>query len=442
MHKLSSTLLLSLTGLFIAVVLTSCYKNDIQFGNNFTDNSYTRIVSVDTVTPEMSTVILDSFITNGSTTLMAGKYNDQLMGKVEAKTFLQFSHPDTTSVDVDAIYDSLVVIFPSAGYHYGDSTKYQTFSVYQLKDDIAYTYASNLYNTSDIAQKPFSLGSVTTKYCSTSGDSLQIRLSDDLGEVFMGLLKQEDDRIRSETNFLDYFKGICLRVNSTDSGSVCAFDGSAGKIKMKLFYHTSNPFPVLHTVTFVNNNVSYQFNQIKADRSKSLLKDVVPGGNDVSSSSLNDAGYTQSGTGVLLKLTFPSLRNLLQVSSVVQLLDAQIIIKPVTGTYDATNLRLPSSLHLAYTGATNSIGSFLTDGGANITASLYSDEIYGANTQYAFSVTNDINTLFKNTGLTQNGFFVLEENPLLVTRLDRAIIGSGYNATYKTKLVLKLLTVK
>jgi hypothetical protein len=441
MRKLSTTLLLILTGLFIIAGLTSCYKNDIQFGNELTD-SYTRIITVDTVTPVMSTVVLDSFITSGSTTLMAGRYTDQLMGNVEAKTFIQFSHPDTTTIADDAVYDSLIVVIPSAGYHYGDSTGYQTFSVYELKDDITYSYASYLYNTSDVARKPFPLGSITTKYSSASGDSLQIRLDDEKGQLFFALLKQQDDRIRYETNFLDYFKGVCLQVNSTDSASVCAFDGSAGKVKMRLYYHTPNPFPVAHAVTFSNNSVSYQFNQIKADRSKSLLKDIPSGETDITSSSLHDYGFTQSGTGVLLKLTFPSLRNLLQLSSVVQLLDAQIVIKPVSGTYDVAKLRLPSNLYMAYTGPTNTVGSFLATNGVNITASLYSDEIYGANTQYLFSVYNDINTLFKNVGVTQNGFFVLEENPALVTKLDRVVFGSSDNTTYKAKLILKLLTVK
>ena len=57
--------------LFLLFLLTSCYREDIQFEGDPPD-SYTQVVRIDTITPVISTVIVDSFATGGASAFFIG----------------------------------------------------------------------------------------------------------------------------------------------------------------------------------------------------------------------------------------------------------------------------------------------------------------------------------------------------------------------------------
>ena len=57
---------------FLMCFLAGCEKKSISFGENLAE-SYTNILIIDSLTPLISTVKSDSFITSGTITVMAGK---------------------------------------------------------------------------------------------------------------------------------------------------------------------------------------------------------------------------------------------------------------------------------------------------------------------------------------------------------------------------------
>src|SRR5688500_1750387 len=89
--KLKPLLLLSLLA---ASILYSCTRNPIEFGT-IPDNSYTNLVYTDTVGVQISTLIEDSFATNGDTSFLIGRYQDPYLGTVSAKTFFQMTVPSS-----------------------------------------------------------------------------------------------------------------------------------------------------------------------------------------------------------------------------------------------------------------------------------------------------------------------------------------------------------
>src|SRR5690349_16958179 len=111
-----------LTSLLLLSLL-SCYKREIQFGNDMAD-SHTRVLVIDTVTPVLSTYVLDSFPTSGNNIMEVGRYKDPILGTVSAATYFQVTVPSSAATNFPdgAIYDSLVLIMKSNGYYYGDTS--------------------------------------------------------------------------------------------------------------------------------------------------------------------------------------------------------------------------------------------------------------------------------------------------------------------------------
>lgn len=423
--------------------LLSCYKREIQFGNDLAD-SHTRVLVIDTVTPILSTYVLDSFPTSGNSIMEVGRYKDPILGTVSAATYFQVTVPVNVATNFPdgAVYDSLVLIMKSNGYYYGDTSKPVTFTAYELAYQTDYTYATSIYNTSGISRLPDPLGSTTRLLSPGRKDSLTIRLPDAKGRDFFTKLKTNASEIQNEFNFLQYFKGITVQAGANDTAAIYTFPTDSS-VKLALYYHVTNPFPVQNSFTFTVTRTAYQFNQVLTDRTGTFLQPAVQGKREFFASEANPIGATQSGTGTLLKIKFPSLRDLLKLNNVIRLLDAKLVLKPVENKFDPYRFKLSPVLYLAQTDATNSIGYTIADNTAQ--GPLYGypdiDEIYHVNSNITFQITSYINSLLNTGNSGESGVFILEEDPAKSHQFNRSIIGSNNNRLYRTQLVLTLLTV-
>src|SRR5574338_839132 len=193
--------------LFLLLITgVSCYRNDIQFGT-IPENTYTRIVYIDTVQPHLSTVILDSFTTNSPVSFLVGKIADPYLGTVSAKSFFQMTMPaPLPSIPLTAHYDSTCLVIYLNKYYYGDTTKPFTIQANELALPIEYSYSSNIYNTNSVPVKPTPLGSRTLTIRPSVEDSFLLRLDDAKGQELFCKLQQQADELTSEDKFLNYFK--------------------------------------------------------------------------------------------------------------------------------------------------------------------------------------------------------------------------------------------
>lgn len=415
------------------VLCQSCYRNDIEFGT-LPDNNYTNLVYTDTIEPRLSTVVFDSFSTNGISSFLIGKYKDPYLGVISTKPFFQMTIlSDTLSIPSTAVYDSLCFIAHPNKYYYGDTSRAQTIYVNELADIINYTYGSYLYNTSDFALKAPPLGSKTLKIRPSADTSIMIKLSDVKGSEFFSKLQQRADEILTDANFQNYFKGISLSVGDNDTSAVYGLDASANGIVMRVFYHNTIPYFQSKWVDFALKSGTYNFNQVIADRAGTPLYSSIPGIKEFLSENTNNVAYTQYGTGVLLKLTFPSLKNIVTTDKIIKLQKAELVIRPIGDSHDINKFKLPTNLSLVETNGTNSIGSTLVSNIVPVT-----DEIYGTDTYYKVDVSSYINNLLTTTDSEDQGLFFIG-NP--ESNVDRAMIGNGNQTIYRTQLLVTALVI-
>ena len=413
---------------FISIFWLSCSRTDIHFGN-VPDNNYSNLVYIDTVEPKLSTLLLDSFTTNNGTSFLLGRYKDPYLGIVSTKPFFQMTIPSQmVTITSTSKYDSACLIMHLNKYYYGDTSRPQTIHVDELDQAINYTFNNNLYNTSDFPVKPVEMGSKILKIRPSVDDSVAIRLDDPKGTELFQKLQQEAEEVTNDDSFQNYFKGIRLSVNDNDTTSVYGLN--AATITLRIYYHTTVPLPLNNSIDFPVKANTYSFNQIVTDRSGTSLNSSTI--KEYPSELTNDVSFTQYGAGVLLKVLFPSIKGILNTDKIVKLQKAELLIRPMGQTYD--KLRLPGSLYLAQTDATNSIGAVV----GNVTPPV-EDEVYGLNTYYKIDVTSFINGLLTTSGGEDKGLFAIESTG--TRAINRAVIGNGKQVTFKTQLLLTIFTV-
>ncbi|MEO5562883.1 MAG: DUF4270 family protein [Chitinophagaceae bacterium] len=433
--------IIALLGLIVLLSGPGCTRNTIEFGT-VPENGYTHLVYIDSVGIKMSTVVTDSFATGGASSFLLGKYKDPYLGVIKAKPFFQLNKPaDITDIPVGAIYDSLTLIIKLNDYYYGDTTNVQTIYVNELAQTIVTGYDDKLYNNSNVPVKPAALGTKTIRIRPVTDDSIIIRLDDSKGMELFTKLQQQSTDVTVSANFLNYFKGISLSTNERDTAAVIGVQASTG-IVMRVNYHTNTPFNETHFIDFPSISNSLAFNQILADRSGTGLVAGI-GVTELPSSATGSNSFSQPGTGLDLKIIFPSLKGILLTSDYVKLLKAELILRPAEFSFDRNKYKLPERLLLAYTNATNLNNGLLSDstGRGTLYATPVIDDIYGQNTYYRFNVTAYINQLLLSPGTEKYGLYVTPEFSTTQPHVNRFVMGGTGHSAYTTQLRLSFLTV-
>lgn len=438
-----------------AGLLSSCYKKDIQVGEEMAE-SHTRIITVDTVGVLLSSFVLDSFQTNNNSFALIGNYHDTYTGKTNASTFFQLGLPNlggdvATVLPKSAVYDSITLYMKPSGYYYGDTTQPFSFSVYQLaeqpnEDAFASNGSKIIYNKTGFALKGSPLATFSKPIRpNIARDSIILRLPQDVGQDFYSKIQNQANQVTSAENWLDYFRGICIQPSNNNAGAVYGFNMGDSSVIMRVHYHLTVPDKQDKVLEFALTNADLQFNRILTDRHDTQLEKTFSNQQEFFSSNKFPYAITQTGTGVYLKLRFPSLRDVLKINEVVRLMDAKLELRPVKGSYGTYVNKLPGTLFMQTTNLTNAPLGDLPDTTGN-TAMIRMPEIdylYGSSTKYTFQITNFINTVLNTPSDLDYGLFVLEVPPAFTKQINRGVMGDQRNATnYQTRLILNLLTIE
>ena len=100
--------------------INACDNNPTKFtlGEEYIE-SQTDLVSIDTFSVSLSTVILDTITTSSTVTLLIGHYRDDIFGKITSHSYFQLGIPDSFDIETDDIYDSLklviIIMLPQRG---------------------------------------------------------------------------------------------------------------------------------------------------------------------------------------------------------------------------------------------------------------------------------------------------------------------------------------
>ncbi len=252
--------LISLSVILIAAFFSSCTKPDISFGESYLDNSFTNIITVDTATPIVSTVFVDSFATSGTGKAVIGTYTDPYFGTVTAQSYFPIAPPAYSDVYGKSVYDSLEVILKLNKSFYGDTTQPLQINVNQLSERIAYAEnKSALYNLNSFPVIETPLGTKTVSIRPSVTDTISIRLSDEKGAELLGKLRSLGDEIKSTEQFLNYFKGLCISASSSSAYML----GFSDSIIMRLHYRDPGVIQQSKSVDFTISDQALHFNQIK-----------------------------------------------------------------------------------------------------------------------------------------------------------------------------------
>jgi hypothetical protein len=369
----------------ICIGISSCKNVESDIGSSFFQ-SHANLVEVDTVTATLETIYLDSMITNNTGVILLGSYNDSISGSKEASSYMQLGAPNVQSIEPTAVYDSLRFLMKPNRYIAGDSTATFSFAVHPLKELI--TPAPNmttLYNTSTFAYDPVSLGTWTGKIYPTRTDTIAVRLSDQLGQSLFSAIVSNPSSLSTDNLFTyNYLKGLVL--TGTNNHAIFGFAAGDSSGFIRLYYHNASDAKSALYTDFKITQSNLQFNHVDNDRTNTPFARLSANDKAVNANATNGESVLQPLSNLAIRLDFPYLQNLLHLGRYVEILSAQLTIRPKTGTYSADQ-PLPPALSLCEVQDDNTILDSLqgSSGGVQY-GNLVTDYAYN-HSYYTYDVT-------------------------------------------------------
>jgi len=429
--------------MIVGVALACEDANRLSVSRVFSGNNLQTIYS-DTFSVFTSTVQLDSFLTNNSGTAMVGRYKDDSLGYVSASSYFQLCYTGSFIQYYTSFFDSAAMIFPytRARTFTGDTTKLMTINGYEItqqmqlrmqpvgSEKLSYFNLSNgLFSNSTFTHAPDPIFSGTVKILPNT-DSISIRVSDSFARNWFQMARKDSAHIFSNPNvFINFFRG--MYVEADPSSEACVVGFNASKIKLRFYYKTFANGTLNQThQDFTLYNPPFQFNAFKYDRSGTELSSLQPN-EQISSRVTGDVSYVQSGSGLVTRLDFPSIKSFFANNPGITLNAAYLAVFPEAGTYPK-NLLPPRQLQLFTTDNSN----FPLGAVPNGVASIAYDFQYGLNTQYTFDVFPYLFSQIKSGTNYIIPLILAPGGGSLSTTVQRLYLGDRVHAN--TKIQLKI----
>lgn len=344
-------------------------------GDVFTDNKAV-LGYVDSFSLKLSTIRLDSFVTTGNSNIFMGYYQDEKVGNVLAETYMPIVFSTKTNIPEDAVYDSLVICFKPSGGWIGDTLQPKEIKIYEVLEEIKPHYRAErqqMFNHQKLQRSDNELATVSIDPFPARGLVSWARMSDSLGQLWFDMIVNGDDAMDKDEYFEEYFKGICIVPQTTNctwgldfltfSTALPESDmiDDATQSEIRLYYRKPGDDEYGSYMTFVPKESNpYRYVYFENDRSGTPFDSLQIDGGKVYSSESEHVSYIQTGSGLALRIDFPTLSILKSASEYMSVVDAQLLIKPKDFSYDET-YQLPSTLYLAVTDESNDLLVNLTD---------------------------------------------------------------------------------
>ncbi len=267
-----------------------------------------------------SVVMMDSIFTENHPRLLVSHMDDPEFGRVEARGYARLFlgyHPFRP--EEGSVFDSLMFDF-KLNYQFGPKDyQMQEIYVHELTDTIGrglkFSWDSTAYMTDPIGHGIFDLTGLDTMWVDTT---MTIRLADTLGMRFLQTALDDTTIFSSHTKFEEIFNGVALVAPSTNTRAL-GVGLKDGVTKVVLYYHVPPNDSTVKSYTFNffssdGYNSSWLFyHSIKADRSGTALEGLKDTNVDFDPG--NGFTYTQSGTGIMTRLSFTPLYRFLDTVS-------------------------------------------------------------------------------------------------------------------------------
>jgi len=439
MLQKKNNLLLLACALISLCFFSACTKTTIDFGSDGTEGD-PNVTMIDTFTVELSTLQLDSFLTSGSNHFIVGSHTDPQLGDISVKSYFELTAPSLDLRNcINCNFDSIDIKLKVSSGYMGDTSVPFTLNLYEVTQEMDETVSSVGYNVSSFPYNPIPIATKTFMIRPSSKDEISIRLPDEFGGNFFRMLRVNSDTMTNDTRFKKYFKGLCLETSSTNK-AFFYFDKTAEGSVLQLHYTESAATPVSKTAYFTISSNDNQFNSYTYDKSGTPLSVFAPKKKQLISSTLTgNSAFLHNNSGLYPKIKFNNLYNIKVLHPYVEVLRAELEIKPVAGTYGInTAYSLPPSIEMRVTNENNYIdGSVLTGNYGTETGNLIIDKLYGENTSYTYDVTSFVNTVISEGAFSKWGLIMVPSTSYSTGSDQRLLIGNNHSGgSAKLKLYI------
>ena len=253
-----------------------------------------------------------------------------------------------------------------------------------------------------------------------------------MGAQLFDLLYRRSDTITNPVTFRGYFKGLAVYPDTSLPGAVYGFKDS---MYLRIYYHEPGVVVTEHSTDFGIVNQFTQFNQIKSNRIGTPTEKLTRLTPELQSTASGNESFLQPISSLYIKLLFPTISTLASYQDYLAVMKAELVIKPVQGTYSPT-FALPPLVNLSLTNEGNGIGSQLPNGSASVKI----DYLYGTNTNYTYDITGYIQNAIRQGAQVnaKDGLILVTPAALFNTTFNRAVIGNSLNTQKSNQISLKI----
>jgi hypothetical protein len=437
--------------LMLVSVCFSCNDQSSNLGADFVQNNPFDIGVTDTVTLDVSTVLVDSLITNAPNKLLLGNHMDEGLGTVTATPVFQLNSSSITQLDKNLTsYESVKLTIRTSGYYYYDTISPLSVSVYRVKNEIrvfnktnleapdiskSYTFQSWMgkYNNSRFELESSPLGRLSFKASPLyTTDIIEIPLSDILGRELFGLMQKGDSTVIFRDRFLNFFRGLAIVPDKNQNTCILGLNPS---VELRVYYFDKSGSEGKQRYQAFSTASVISFNSILADRSTTILKDLKTLKNPISSLKTGNTAFMQSGTGLGIRVQIPHLKNFLLTDPKFSAASAVLEMSPIQG-YNTKTTPIPFLLTGNIVDGQNSIfrnstyAAPLTDDNENLER----------NKRYRVDITSFVNRQLLNEVDNDNALLFTISDTDYRNTLTRLAVGDG-RSQYQMKLKLYFVTL-
>ncbi|MDF2477607.1 MAG: hypothetical protein K0S24_3090 [Sphingobacterium sp.] len=402
--------------IFTLAAFVGCNK-DISLSLDNSRDETIGVVPIDTVSVKVSTYQLDNIPTSATGTILVGKNSNLVTGSTKSTSYMRLGIGTVNSAGIpdDAVLDSVSLVVPLNKYYYGDTTQVQKISVHRVSEEITQTQidltkpaderpvfvtSAAIFSKQKFAFDNAALAELSFKPRVKSIDSLHFRFNNTIGNELFTMIKNNDNRIQSNTSFQEYFKGLALVPDNNNSTLI----GFKDTVYLQVHYSFLNNEGTKSSGKqyFSIDNKAYQYNQIETDRSATKFAPLTLVNPQLSSQQTDGDTFLEGSTGVVAKLEFPTLLELVNNPSV-SINKAELIIEVENAS--STNFAQPKSLILMVASNNGNPINLVTTpyGTTTQQVPLVSGNDFGSNGKYTFNLieylTKIKTTAYKNTSL-------------------------------------------
>ncbi|MCX2738442.1 DUF4270 family protein [Pontibacter anaerobius] len=444
------------------MALASC-EDPNELGLELVEDNVSGVFT-DTLTINVSTVMVDSIATSGTGNMLVGQYTTPQTGTLKASTYFQIGPGSATLAEPaeGATFDSLKLLLPTTGFYYGDTAQNVTYSMHELSSTLfartlpptipqeepssSFYQGSGIYNISKVAVKPDPIGTHTFAPRPVSKDTLEISLSNELGQQWFELKKAGDDKLKDNSNFTSFFKG--LGIVATQGNVVLGFSTSGAVVR--LYYSEPSASGGDRTVKnydFGVVNSSLQFNKLEGDYTGSPLEGIKES-KELPASATNDISVAQSGTGLMIKLEIPYLEKLKEQLKPEFINKATLVVEPFRGATTVYPFPVPASASLYETSEMNvKYTPLLVEYGdprspAPLTSSFIKSSDTATDGRYEFSITEFLISKLNNEHRTNMPLYLAPASAEFKNSVNRLVVGAQNKDIKNIKLRIYYTTIQ